>query len=46
LLENVEPGEEFEGYTGNASMTLDRWDRHGVIFLWPNRKHFQVICQA
>ena len=45
-IKAVEPEEEFEGYTGNAGMTLDRWYRHGAIFLWPNRKHFEVLCGA
>jgi hypothetical protein len=45
-IEEVEPEEEFEGYTGNAGMTLDRWYRHGAILLWPSRKHFEVLCGA
>ena len=44
LLTEVEPEEEFEGYTGNAGMTLDRWYRHAAIILWPGRKHFEVLC--
>ena len=40
----MEPQEEFEGYTGNAGMTLDRWYRHAAIFLWPERKHFEILC--
>lgn len=43
-LKKVKPEEEFEGYTGNAGMTLDRWYRHGAIFLWPERKHFEILC--
>ncbi len=46
VLESVEPEEEFEGYTGNAGMTLDRWYRHGALFLWPNRRHFDILCDA
>jgi 2OG-Fe(II) oxygenase superfamily len=45
-LENVEPEEDFEGYTGNAGMTLDRWYRHGAIFLWPEQRHFTIFCEA
>ncbi len=45
-LESVEPEEEFEGYTGNAGMTLDRWYRHAAIFLWPRKNHFDVLCDA
>ena len=25
-------------------MTLDRWYRHAAIFLWPEKRHFEVIC--
>jgi hypothetical protein len=45
-LQEVEPEEEFEGYTGNEGMTLDRWYRHAALFLWPNRRHFSILCQA
>ena len=44
LLREVDPEEEFEGYTGNAGMTLERWYRHAAIILWPARKHFDVLC--
>ncbi len=40
-----DPEEEFEGYTGNAGMTLDHWYRHAAIFLWPASRHFEVICE-
>ena len=43
-LKDVNPEEEFEGYTGNAGMTLDRWYRHAAIFLWPESKHFEILC--
>jgi hypothetical protein len=45
-LRDIEPEEDFEGYTGNAGMTLDRWYRHAAVFLWPDRKHFEVLCDA
>ncbi|HKI35756.1 MAG TPA: 2OG-Fe(II) oxygenase family protein [Gemmataceae bacterium] len=45
-LTDVEPEEDFEGYTGNAGMTLDRWYRHAAILLWPNPRHFEVLCTA
>src|SRR5262249_43750751 len=41
---NIE--EEFEGYTGNAGMTLERWYRHAAIVLWPDRAHFDVLCEG
>lgn len=43
-LKDVDPEEDFEGYTGNAGMTLERWYRHAAIFLWPERKHFEILC--
>jgi predicted 2-oxoglutarate/Fe(II)-dependent dioxygenase YbiX len=45
-LRSVEPEEDFEGYTGNAGMTLDRTYRHGALFLWPDRNHFDVLISA
>ena len=45
-LKSVKPEEEFEGYTGNEGMTLDRWYRHAAILLWPNRRHFDALCAA
>jgi hypothetical protein len=46
VLRKVTPEEEFEGYTGNAGMTLDRWYRHGAIIVWPSKKHFEILCGA
>ena len=43
-LQDVTPEEEFEGYTGNAGMTLERWYRHAAIILWPERRHFEILC--
>ena len=43
-LRKVGPEEEFEGYTGNEGMTLQRWYRHAAILLWPERRHFEIIC--
>jgi hypothetical protein len=45
-LKDVVPAEEFEGYTGNEGMTLDRWYRHAAILLWPDRRHFEILCTA
>jgi hypothetical protein len=45
-LKAVKPKEEFEGYTGNAGMTLERWYRHAAIFLWPNEQHLRILCEA
>jgi predicted 2-oxoglutarate/Fe(II)-dependent dioxygenase YbiX len=38
--------EEFEGYTGNAGMTLERWYYRAAVVIWPQRNHFQVLCGA
>ena len=43
-LTEGDPEEDFEGYTGNAGMTLDRWYRHAAVFLWPEHRHFEVLC--
>ncbi len=45
-VRDVEPEEQFEGYTGNAGMTLERWYRHAAVILWPERKHFEVLCDG
>src|SRR4029453_10089553 len=43
-LRSIEPEEQFEGYTGNAGMTLDRWYRHGAVVLWPDARDFEILC--
>jgi hypothetical protein len=43
-IEAVDPEEDFEGYTGNAGMTFDRWYRHAAIVVWPNARHFDILC--
>ena len=45
-LTDVDPEEEFEGYTGNAGMELTRWYRHGAIVLWPETLNFKILCKA
>ena len=45
-LTSVKPEEDYEGYTGNAGMTLERWYRHAAIVLWPNANHFDVLCDC
>lgn len=35
--------EEFEGYTGNAGMTLERWYRRAAIVIWPQANHLEVL---
>jgi hypothetical protein len=43
-LKDVKPEEEYEGYTGNEGMTLERWYRQAAIFVWPVRRHFEILC--
>ncbi|TVS19433.1 MAG: 2OG-Fe(II) oxygenase [Planctomycetaceae bacterium] len=38
--------EDFEGYTGNAGMTLERWYHRAAVVIWPRSKHFHVLCSA
>lgn len=38
--------EDFEGYTGNAGMTLERWYHQAAIVVWPREQHLKVICDA
>lgn len=46
-LEDTLPSEEdYEGYTGNAGMTLERWYRRAAIVIWPRDKHFEMLCDA
>ncbi len=46
-LTDTDPNrEDFEGYTGNAGMTLERWYHRAAIVLWPQSHQFQVWCEA
>jgi hypothetical protein len=36
--------EEFEGYTGNAGNTLDRWYHRSAIAVWRREEHFDVVA--
>ncbi len=38
--------EEYEGYTGNAGMTLERWYHRAAIVLWPRAIQFQIYLEA
>ncbi|XZE33938.1 2OG-Fe(II) oxygenase [Pirellulaceae bacterium SH501] len=37
--------QDYEGYTGNAGNTLDRWYHKSAIVIWPNSQRFSVITQ-
>lgn len=45
-LTGVKPEEDYEGYTGNAGMTLERWYRRAAILLWSDSGHFRVLCSG
>jgi predicted 2-oxoglutarate/Fe(II)-dependent dioxygenase YbiX len=46
-LDEAEPNrEDFEGYTGNAGMTLKRWYHRAAVVIWPRSRHFHVLCSA
>ncbi len=38
--------EEFEGYTGNAGNTLDRWYHRSAIVVWRRDHHFEVVASS
>lgn len=38
--------EEFEGYTGNAGNTLDRWYHRSALVVWHRDHHFEVIASC
>jgi hypothetical protein len=44
LNEGEPDKEDFEGYTGNAGMTLERWYRRAAVVLWPAVFRFDVLC--
>ncbi len=46
LTETDASREEFEGYTGNAGMTLERWYHLAAIVIWPQSHQFKVWCDA
>ncbi len=46
-LEDWKPtSEEFEGYTGNAGNTLDRWYHRSAIVVWHRDRHFDVVASS
>ncbi len=46
LTESEPNREDFEGYTGNAGMTLERWYHRAAVVIWPRTRHFHVLCGA
>ena len=46
-LDDAQPSEEeFEDYTGNAGLTLERWYHRAAVVIWPREHHFAVLCGA
>jgi hypothetical protein len=46
-LTDAEPDEEdFQGYTGNAGMSLERWYRYAAVVLWRQSEHFDILVSA
>ncbi|NCF17798.1 MAG: hypothetical protein GWP63_06110 [Haliea sp.] len=46
-LDAGDPSEEdFEDYTGNAGMTLERWYYRAAVVIWSRAEHFAVLCGA
>ncbi|MEZ6119708.1 MAG: 2OG-Fe(II) oxygenase [Pirellulaceae bacterium] len=35
----------YEGYTGNAGNTLDRWYHKSVVTIWPAAQHFEILAR-
>ncbi len=46
LLDGPPSEEDFEGFTGNAGMTLERWYRRAAIVIWPRQHHYAVLSAA
>jgi hypothetical protein len=38
--------EDFEGYTGNEGMTLQRWYYRAAVVIWPRARHFELLAGA
>ena len=44
--EDAGKSQEYEGYTGNAGNTLDRWYHRSAIVLWRRDQHFEVVARS
>ena len=43
-LHEGEPVEKSaEGYTGNAGMEMQYWYHYGAVFLWPKKRHYDIL---
>ena len=46
LSEGKPDREDFEGFTGNAGMTLERWYHRAAVVIWPTESRFDVLCES
>ena len=46
LDEWIPTSEEYEGYTGNAGNTLDRWYHRSAIVVWHDDDHFDILARG
>jgi len=46
LNDGVPDRQDYEGYTGNEGMTLERWYHRAAILLWPTVLRFDILCEA
>lgn len=46
LTEGKPDQEDFEGFTGNAGMTLERWYHRAAVMIWPEASRFDILCKA
>ncbi len=37
--------QDYEGYTGNAGNTLDRWYHQSAVLIWSNAHHAQIVVR-
>lgn len=37
--------QDYEGYTGNAGNTLNRWYHKSVVAIWPESEHFEIVTK-
>ena len=46
-MDETDPNrEDFEGFTGNAGMTLERWYHRAAVVISPRSRHFHVLCST
>lgn len=44
--DDIAIAQEYEGFTGNAGMTLDRWYRYAAVVIWSNENHQDILINA